>query len=223
MPVSPWFYTNIPNVKNWLWKGALLWPQSWAQATSLQPAAVEIVTWNDWGESSYVGPNPRDTSAYPSGSAGYAGPGNHSAWLADLPYYIKAYKTNGVPESGSYRPHVTFWYRLSPGAACAGTNTPCNAPYQSDHPAAADCDQDEIYYTVFPDQGQSAGFTMSMGGSSITVNAPNAGLYSGSIPFSSFAGLGEVSVNAGALGSGTGAAIQNSCVAGWNAFVAGTM
>lgn len=30
MPVSPWFYTNMPGFnKNWLWKGDDLWWDRW--------------------------------------------------------------------------------------------------------------------------------------------------------------------------------------------------
>jgi glucan endo-1,3-alpha-glucosidase len=36
MPVSPWFYTNLPS-KNWLWRGDDLWPQQWDEVMNLQP------------------------------------------------------------------------------------------------------------------------------------------------------------------------------------------
>jgi hypothetical protein len=52
MPVSPWFYTNLPQwSKNWLWRGDDLWHHRWSQVAELQPALVEILTWNDWGKS----------------------------------------------------------------------------------------------------------------------------------------------------------------------------
>lgn len=57
MPVSPWFYTNLPS-KNWLWRGDDLWHQWWDEVMNLQPELVEILTWNDWGESHYISPNP---------------------------------------------------------------------------------------------------------------------------------------------------------------------
>jgi hypothetical protein len=35
MPVSPWFFTNLPGYnKNWLWRGDSLWYDRWEQATS---------------------------------------------------------------------------------------------------------------------------------------------------------------------------------------------
>lgn len=51
MPVSPWFYTNLPAwSKNWLWRGDDLWHQRWDQVVEINPTFVEILTWNDWGE-----------------------------------------------------------------------------------------------------------------------------------------------------------------------------
>jgi hypothetical protein len=57
MPVSLWFYTNLPS-KNWLWRGDNLWHQRWNEVVDLQPELVEILTWNDWGKSHYISPNP---------------------------------------------------------------------------------------------------------------------------------------------------------------------
>jgi hypothetical protein len=94
MPVSPWFYTNLPN-NNWLWRGDDPWHQRWKEVVDLQPELVEILTWNDWGESHYISPNPVYQSSIPSGAAWYVNSVTHSAWLNDLPYYIQAYK-NGT-------------------------------------------------------------------------------------------------------------------------------
>lgn len=57
MPVSPWFYTNLPGYgKNWLWAGDELWFDRWQEVWSFQPEWVEIISWNDFGESHYIGP-----------------------------------------------------------------------------------------------------------------------------------------------------------------------
>lgn len=54
MPVSPWFYTNLPQFnKNWLWRGDDLWYDRWEEVIFWQPDLVEIISWNDWGESHY--------------------------------------------------------------------------------------------------------------------------------------------------------------------------
>lgn len=43
MPISPWFYTNLPQWhKNWLWRGDDLWHYRWQQIMHLQPAFVQV-------------------------------------------------------------------------------------------------------------------------------------------------------------------------------------
>ena len=57
-PVSPWFYTNLPGYnKNWLWRGDDLWFHRWQQMISIDhpPEFIEIISWNDFGESHYIG------------------------------------------------------------------------------------------------------------------------------------------------------------------------
>ena len=227
MPISPWFYTDLSS-KNWLWDSGNLWHASWLQAQQVNPALIEILTWNDWGESSYITDNPRDPSAYPSGSEGYVSSTNHSAWLADLPYYIALYKggPGSTPSPDSYKPHVTFWYRLSPGSACTSTGTPCGQPGQT-QTSATDCDVDEIFFTAFSSDSAPS-VTVEMGGQTQTVTGTTSGAFHSSIPFSAFGGsYGAVTVSAIAgatnLGSATGDPISRSCGASqWNAFVGTT-
>lgn len=58
MPVSPWFYTNMPSFeKNWLWRGDDLWYGRWQQVNFVQPEFVQIISWNDYGEYHYIGPS----------------------------------------------------------------------------------------------------------------------------------------------------------------------
>ena len=43
MPVSPWFYTNLPQwQKNWLWRGDDLWHYRWRQIMESQPPLVQV-------------------------------------------------------------------------------------------------------------------------------------------------------------------------------------
>ncbi|KAK4149895.1 glycoside hydrolase [Chaetomidium leptoderma] len=57
MGVSPWFYTNMPGYrKNWLWRGDSLWFDRWVHVMHLQPEYVQIISWNDYGESHHIGP-----------------------------------------------------------------------------------------------------------------------------------------------------------------------
>ena len=43
MPISPWFFTNMPGYdKNWVWRGDDLWYTRWEQALYLVPEFIEI-------------------------------------------------------------------------------------------------------------------------------------------------------------------------------------
>lgn len=55
MPVSPWFYTNLPEYnKNWLWRGDDLWHIRWQQVLDIQPNFVEVgLTRIEWSALSY--------------------------------------------------------------------------------------------------------------------------------------------------------------------------
>ena len=115
MPVSPWFYTNLPS-KSWVWKGDSLWHLRWQQVLKYQPEFVEILTWNDWGESSYIGPHPESPSALPEGAASYVTPtANHTAWLRDLPYYIDEYK------AGKPTPSAPAGYGAAPSSSSSAS------------------------------------------------------------------------------------------------------
>ncbi|KAL2022037.1 hypothetical protein VTK56DRAFT_6277 [Thermocarpiscus australiensis] len=55
MGVSPWFYTHLPQWnKNWHCSSESLWYDRWQQVIETQPDFVQIITWNDFGESSYI-------------------------------------------------------------------------------------------------------------------------------------------------------------------------
>ena len=43
MPVSPWFYTKLPQYgKNWTWRGDDMWHSRWQQVLKVQPQFVEV-------------------------------------------------------------------------------------------------------------------------------------------------------------------------------------
>jgi hypothetical protein len=58
--VSPWFSTHfgseVSYSKNWVFPSDLLWYNRWREILQESPRFVEIITWNDYGESHYVGP-----------------------------------------------------------------------------------------------------------------------------------------------------------------------
>ncbi|GLJ34597.1 hypothetical protein SUGI_0695840 [Cryptomeria japonica] len=104
---SPWFFKNIAgsccsngckaknlNTCNCQVKGNYqgpgLWKTRWEQLIHLNPPLLEIVTWNDWVESSYVAP-PLSTAAADVSDF------THRAFLELGKYYISWYKTGSAP------------------------------------------------------------------------------------------------------------------------------
>ncbi|KAJ5093830.1 hypothetical protein N7456_009691 [Penicillium angulare] len=124
MPVSPWFYTNMPGYhKNWAVHGGDLWYDRWVEISFLQPEWVEVISWNDFGESHYIGPlNEKGYGVFTSGKApyNYARGMPHDGWRLHLPYVIDFYRsgtTNMTEES------LVAWYRTEIGTSCSGGNT----------------------------------------------------------------------------------------------------
>ncbi|KAL6692397.1 glycosyl hydrolase family 71 protein [Trichoderma pleuroticola] len=229
MPVSPWFYTNLPAFnKNWLWRGDDLWHERWQQVLEINPPLVEILTWNDYGESHYVGPLPPapiQSQSLPNGSW-YVENIPHNAWLNDLPYYIAQYKKQPLPNEN----HVTIWYRLNPGTACSADGTPCNTVTQGQTQfSPQQCDVDAIYFTAFVPSSATATVHVTIGNNSpvsVTANAP--GIFHSSVPFNGQTGGVSISVTASGginIGPVQCPAITTNCNEGkvnWNAWVGGS-
>ncbi|KAJ4364473.1 hypothetical protein N0V83_009067 [Neocucurbitaria cava] len=123
-PVSPWFSTHygdwVSYSKNWVFQSNDLWFTRWNEILTLGPRFIEIVTWNDYGESAYVGPL----------SAQHDDDG-HSKWVNDMPHggwldmakpYIAAYKAGATAPTISEE-KLIYWYRPTPkGITCSGDN-----------------------------------------------------------------------------------------------------
>ncbi len=127
MGVSPWFYTNMPGFrKNWLWRGGSLWFDRWIHAMYLQPEYVQIITWNDYGESHHIGPL-RDKAyvAFEKGRSPfkYVLDKSHDGWRHFLPFLIDLAKTNRTSFSQEM---ATVWYRQNSSNACGTGGTTGN-------------------------------------------------------------------------------------------------
>lgn len=100
MAASPWFYTNLPEYnKNWMWpqENMNLWATRWTQILYLQPDYVEIISWNDFGESHYIGNNPSSAPEYFTGSNAvydYATNVPHDPLRWPLAVWADQYKNN---------------------------------------------------------------------------------------------------------------------------------
>ncbi len=135
--VSAWFSTHfgleVSYSKNWVFPSDLLWFQRWTEILTLAPQFLEIISWNDWGESHYIS----------SLGSPHLDDGN-SKWTNDMPHdgflqmakpYISAFKA-GSKTVDSYikSDQLIYWYRPTlKSASCDSTDT-CAKPWPSSTP-----------------------------------------------------------------------------------------
>jgi hypothetical protein len=128
------FFTNLPQYnKNWVWRGNQLWATRWQQAIAMQPEFVEIVTWNDFGESHYIGPLVAVEEV--PGCEWYVNNNPHDGWRAILPYYINQYKNGGNATYAPSQDVLTWTHGRTSVHACwdgGTTGGPDNAAPSTD-------------------------------------------------------------------------------------------
>ncbi|KAI8314378.1 Mutanase [Colletotrichum sp. SAR11_240] len=233
MPASPWFYTNLPGYnKNWLWRGDDLWHDRWIQIIYNQPDYVEIISWNDYGESHHIGPlRPNAMEAFVTGRApfNFARDMPHDGWRMTLPFWIDYYK-NGkatVTKEG-----IMGWFRTTPVATCSDGETSGNTASQLQLEfSPAEVMQDRIFFSAV--LGSHADVTVNVGGTSqagtwTSVPDGGIGVYHGSVPFQ---GRGSVTISLQRGGANIatidGGSITDNCaergLTNWNAWVGSAM
>ncbi|GAD98093.1 glucan endo-1,3-alpha-glucosidase agn1 precursor, putative [Paecilomyces variotii No. 5] len=126
MALSSFQFKYLGQGQQWYRRGELNFAQRMGQILQLQPDLVEVVTWNDAGESHYVG------NFWPEQIAGsnigaYANGFDHKGWLQVLSPFIAAYKAGATqissisPPSGAAAVGA-MWYRtLLKSASCASS------------------------------------------------------------------------------------------------------
>ncbi|KAG8908652.1 hypothetical protein FRB99_004940 [Tulasnella sp. 403] len=130
-PVSPWFFTHYPPYswnKNWIYRGDdHHYVGRWEQVIyhRAQVDLVEIVTWNDYGESSYIGPIGKDQPNSQAWVNGFP----HNAWLTLTGYYAKAWKSGQWPTIT--KDTIYMWARPH-GAADTAPDPSCGRPNNAD-------------------------------------------------------------------------------------------
>ncbi|KAL0940422.1 glycosyl hydrolase family 71 protein [Colletotrichum truncatum] len=232
MPVSPWFYTNLPGYKkNWVWRGDDLWYDRWAQVLDKKPAFVQIISWNDYGESHHIGPvRTNALEAFEVGEApfNYALDLPHDGWRQFLPYLIDTYK--GAIAATITEEGFMAWYRGSPALACGDGGTVANSASQSQRTiAVSQVVQDRIFFSAL--LTSAAEVTVSVNGKSqkgswTATPDGGKGVYHGSVPFTEG---GDVVITMTKYGTEIakieGKKILTSCpnnLTNWNAWVGST-
>ncbi|KAK3349500.1 glycoside hydrolase family 71 protein [Lasiosphaeria hispida] len=230
-PVSPWFSTHYgPEVsysKNWIFPAELQWYDRWNEILTLGPQYIEIITWNDYGESHYIGP-----LSSPHGDDG------NSKWVNDMPHdgwldmakpFIAAFKA-GASTVNDYitEDQLVYWYRPTPkDVNCDATDTtmgPANnasGDYFNGRPNGYGTVEDVVFVvSLLKTAGQVT--VISGSKSPVTYNAP-AGAYAYKVPM----GVGKqafyISRGGSTVVSGTSLRdVTNTCPCGvynFNAYV----
>ncbi|KAL7905229.1 carbohydrate-binding module family 24 protein [Trichoderma velutinum] len=131
-PVSPWFFTHFgPEVsysKNWVFPGGALIYNRWQQVLQQGFPMVEIVTWNDYGESHYVGP--LKSKHFDDGNSKWVNDMPHDGFLDLSKPFIAAYKNRDTDISKYVQnEQLVYWYRRNLKALdCDATDTTSGRP-----------------------------------------------------------------------------------------------
>ncbi|KAI3177577.1 CAZyme family GH71 [Penicillium roqueforti] len=113
-PISPWFSTHygteVSYSKNWVFPSDLLWYERWREILRLSPRFVEILTWNDYGESHYIGP--LSSPHTDDGASKWVMDMPHNGWLDMAKPFIAAYKAGSrLPIRFLEEEKLVYWYR----------------------------------------------------------------------------------------------------------------
>jgi glucan endo-1,3-alpha-glucosidase len=125
MGICAFQFKHLDPNENWYRRGELTLAQRISQILDLQPDFVQIQTWNDPGESTYIG-NIWPSATEGSPSHAYTDGFDHSGWQILLKAFLAAYKSGArsasdvVPTDGKNAQGV-FWYRpILATASCYG-------------------------------------------------------------------------------------------------------
>ncbi|PYI03590.1 glycoside hydrolase [Aspergillus sclerotiicarbonarius CBS 121057] len=229
MPASPWFYTNLAEYsKNWLWRGDSLWHDRWEMIWDLKPEWVEIITWNDYGESHYIGPIREDAlSLMEEGGApiNYIENMPHDGWRELLPFAIDTY-VNG--NATLINEGVVTWYRPNPSEACGTGGTTGNTVSEGQilYPPG-EVAQNKIFYSAMLETPANVSVTVggkSLGATWVREAVDGVGLYHGAVEYGSATGKVVVTVtrDGETVASIAGESLNATCtddVSNWNAWV----
>ncbi|KAI0080382.1 glycoside hydrolase family 71 protein [Panus rudis PR-1116 ss-1] len=160
--VSPWFFTHYgvdTYNKNFIYRGDdWLWTERWELMVQnrTQLPFIEVISWNDFGESHYIGPIKGIQPMSESWVNGY----DHGGWLDLMHYYVIAYKTGSYPAITEDR--LFTWGRLYPANA--------TAPDRVGKPFNYEWTEDYVWALAF--LPSPANISLSCGNSTQNMTAP---------------------------------------------------
>ncbi|KAG6890649.1 hypothetical protein C0995_006625 [Termitomyces sp. Mi166 len=212
--VSPWFFTHygadLYNKNFIYYSDQHLYSKRWESliANRDQVDIVQILTWNDYGESHYIGPI---KGAQPNSQAWVDGM-DHTGWLDLTCYYATAFKTGSFPSIE--KDEIFMWSRTHP--------THATAPDPVGQPTNFELFEDVVWAVVMVTAPSTVVLSTSSQNSKI-FHVP-AGLTKLSIPISAGDGMKGIILRDGittvALDPSNFTFEKNPEVYNFNAFVA---
>ncbi|KAG0146988.1 hypothetical protein CROQUDRAFT_656633 [Cronartium quercuum f. sp. fusiforme G11] len=183
--VSPCFFTHYTD-KNFIMKSDdNLYITRWRELIEMpiQPDFIEIISWNDYGESHFIGP----VAGIPPDGTTWINGFDHSGWLKMSDYFIKWYKTGSPPTVEedivyfNYRPHS-----ITATASSDPLPQPLNASFSVDAVYAAG---------FFTPSSTARTIQISVGGNQLSFgNFSSSGYSTFTAPWSGNGGDVQVSV-----------------------------
>lgn len=182
-PVSSWFSTHfgaeVSYSKNWVFKSETLWKDRWDDILQLGSRLnfIEIVTWNDYGESHYIGPY--NTAHTDDSSSAWAAGLDHTAMLDFAVPYIKAFKAGETaPVIDSEM--LVYWHRPHLKSVSCDSTDICGS-----RPTGWDFLEDTVFVSTMTKSGGIVKVTS--GGNQAVVQQVDAGVQMIEVPM----GVGE--------------------------------
>jgi glucan endo-1,3-alpha-glucosidase len=181
--ISPFFFTHFGANswnKNWLYRSDnWLYATRWEQVIAMRDRVkmTEILTWNDFGESSYIGPI---QGALPSGSDAWVDNMDHQGLNVLTKYYTTAFKTGSYPTITTDT--IVMWSRPHPHDATATSDSvgrPTGWDWTDDYLYAVVLAKDSAVVTLTSGSNTET-FSVSAGLSKLKISN-SAGSISGSI------------------------------------------
>lgn len=179
-PISPWFFTHfgpeVPYSKNWVFPSDFLWYDRWREILSLKPRFLEILTWNDYGESHYIGR--LDSPHGDDGNSKWTHGFPHNGWLDMAQPFIEAFH-DGAKDPQPYikEDKIVYWFRPTlKGINCDDTDTTMgdannsSGNYFRGRPGGWESMRDDVFVVTL--LTEPASLTMTVGGKNKTVDAP---------------------------------------------------
>ncbi|PRP85870.1 hypothetical protein PROFUN_06144 [Planoprotostelium fungivorum] len=202
--VAPWFYVKWNAGKNWMYMDGTtlgdenIYATRWQQVIASGSQFVEVITWNDFSESSYIGPleqipNQNDASSVPSYVNNPIAM-NHGGFYGMTAFYANYFKTgNGTPTK-----NTLYWHYRIHSVGQSRSNDAYGSPH--------------FYWTPNDCVGihaitlkTGATVTVQIGNSVSSSHTISNTLDSWCVPFNGATGAVKVIVNLnGAISTGSG-------------------